>query len=81
LTLRDVQTILGHRHLETTATTYLYEDEVDVARRVLAHLAKPEPSPTPNQGETARARYRPEDLDVLFLTETGVGGSGEGRGV
>lgn len=78
LTLRDVQTILGHRHLETTASTYLYEDEVEVARRVLAHLEKPESLPDLNQEQSKRARYRPEDLDVLFSTGIRSGESAEG---
>jgi integrase/recombinase XerD len=40
LTIRDVQVILGHQHLDTTAGTYLVEEEAEIARRVLAHLAE-----------------------------------------
>ena len=32
--MRDVQTILGHAHLSTTADVYLVEDEAQVIRRV-----------------------------------------------
>ena len=39
LTMRDVQTILGHAHLSTTADVYLVEDEAEVIRRVRQHLA------------------------------------------
>ena len=34
LSLRDIQTILGHEHLSTTADVYLVEDEAQVIRRV-----------------------------------------------
>jgi integrase len=47
LSLRDVQTILGHAHLSTTADVYLAEDEQNVIRRVGEYLA-------------ARERRRPE---------------------
>lgn len=40
LSLRDVQTILGHAHLSTTADVYLVEDEAKVIRRVADHLAQ-----------------------------------------
>lgn len=39
LSMRDVQTILGHAHLSTTADVYLVEDEARVIRRVADHLA------------------------------------------
>ena len=39
LSLKDVQTILGHQHLSTTADIYLVEDESQVVRRVSKHLA------------------------------------------
>lgn len=64
LTLRDVQTIMGHAHLSTTADIYLVEENDQVVRRVQEHLADRErratlpPSPA--------AGYRGDDLDVLF---------------
>jgi integrase/recombinase XerD len=42
LSLRDVQTILGHAHLSTTADVYLVEEETQVIRRVQRHLAERE---------------------------------------
>ena len=42
LSIRDVQTILGHAHLSTTADVYLIEDEDQVIRRVQQHLIKRE---------------------------------------
>ena len=39
LSLKDVQVILGHAHLSTTADVYLAEDYVEVVRRVRQHLA------------------------------------------
>lgn len=64
VTLRDVQTILGHAHLETTAEIYLVEDERHTVERVaehLARLAEPKPKPQPvAQG------YDAGDLAVLF---------------
>jgi integrase len=65
LSMRDVQTILGHAHLSTTAEVYLVEDEAQVIRRVAQHLAKREqraqqcPSPV-------AAGYDDADLSVLF---------------
>lgn len=64
LSLRDVQTILGHAHLSTTADIYL-EDQDKVIRRVHRHLAEREqrdqqPSPPIAVG------YEANDLDVLF---------------
>lgn len=67
LSLRDVQTILGHAHLSTTADVYLIEDEQQVIGRIAAHLAgrgerdrKPAPPVTPATG------YDTADLTVLF---------------
>ncbi|WP_335984049.1 tyrosine-type recombinase/integrase [Streptomyces sp. CA2R106] len=39
LSLRDMQTILGHAHLSTTADVYLVEEEAQVIRRVQEHPA------------------------------------------
>ena len=38
LSIRDVQTILGHAHLSATGYIYLVENEVQVIRRVQRHL-------------------------------------------
>jgi integrase len=65
LTMRDVQVILGHAHLSTTADVYLVEDEAEVIRRVRQHLAAREQrvqqaAPPPAAG------YDAGDLSVLF---------------
>lgn len=61
---RDVQAILGHAHLSTTADIYLVEDQAEVVRRVQRHFAEreihmPKP-PTTSQG------YDDNDLAILF---------------
>jgi integrase len=65
LTLLDVQTILGHAHLSTTADVYLLEDEAVVVRRVAEHLAERElraqQAPPP-----VAIGYEADDLAVLF---------------
>lgn len=65
LSMRDVQTILGHAHLSTTADVYLVEDEDQVIRRVQQHLIEREQraqqSPTP-----VAVGYDSNDLSVLF---------------
>jgi integrase/recombinase XerD len=66
LSLRDVQTILGHAHLSTTADVYLVEEESQVIRRVQHHLerqAQVEVEPTRPAAESG---YHDDDLDVLF---------------
>ncbi|HPF77110.1 MAG TPA: site-specific integrase [Phycicoccus elongatus] len=64
VSLRDVQTILGHAHMETTAEIYLVEDERHTVEKVAAHLARlQEPKPDPAPVATA---YRSADLAVLF---------------
>ncbi|MEV7037600.1 site-specific integrase [Amycolatopsis sp. NPDC051061] len=65
LSMRDVQIILGHLHLSTTADIYLVEDEAEVIRRVHEHFTTRErqarePTPPPSNG------YDPADLTVLF---------------
>jgi integrase len=65
LSMRDVQTILGHVHLSTTADVYLVEDEAQVIRRVQQHLVEREqhvqlPPPPVAVG------YDDGDLSVLF---------------
>jgi integrase len=65
LSLRDVQTILGHAHLSTTADVYLVEEESQVIRRVQEHLAELKeranrPAPPVAVG------YDAGDLHVLF---------------
>jgi integrase/recombinase XerD len=65
LSLRDVQVILGHAHLSTTADVYLAEDEQNVIRRVSEYLAAREQrqrQPAP----LAAAGYNPADLAVLL---------------
>ena len=65
LSMRDVQTILGHAHLSTTADVYLVEDEARVISRVQRHLVEHEqraqqPAPAVAVG------YDDSDLSVLF---------------
>jgi integrase/recombinase XerD len=65
LSLRDVQTILGHAHLSTTADVYLVEDEAQVIRRVAGHLAADkERKAAPPAPVTAG--YNSNDLAVLL---------------
>jgi hypothetical protein len=64
LSLRDVQVILGHAHLSTTADTYLVEDEDQVIRRVLEHLARREQRPA--RPALVVGGYDATDLSVLF---------------
>ncbi len=64
LTLRDVQVILGHADIDTTASIYLFEEDVEVARRVLAHLEQ-RAAPTPKPPSLAKG-YDPADMAVLF---------------
>lgn len=61
---RDVQTILGHAHLSTTAEIYLVEDQAEVVRRVQRFLNDREISPDPQP--PVDAGYDSSDLDVLF---------------
>ncbi|MDI6105570.1 site-specific integrase [Actinoplanes sp. NEAU-A12] len=65
LSLRDVQTILGHVHLSTTGDIYLVEDEAWVIRRVAEHLAEREDRARQPPPPVA-AGYQAADLAVLF---------------
>ncbi|MFJ4188229.1 hypothetical protein [Kitasatospora sp. NPDC089509] len=63
--MRDVQTVLGHAHLSTTADVYLVEEDEQVIRRVQDHLAElkeraERPVPSVAVG------YDAGDLAVLF---------------
>ncbi|MEU7764991.1 site-specific integrase [Nocardia sp. NPDC049190] len=65
LSMRDVQVVLGHAHLSTTADIYLVEDDAQVVRRVHEHLCRQQeqlatPAPAPAAG------YDDRDLAVLF---------------
>jgi integrase/recombinase XerD len=64
VSLRDVQVILGHAHLSTTADIYLIEDDEAVIERVVEHLsARQQPAPPI---PTPRVGYDADDLHVLF---------------
>lgn len=65
LTLQDLQTILGHRNLQTTIEVYLHEADTATAVKVLEHLSTYGPPPTATT-PTAPSRYAPDDLDILF---------------
>lgn len=65
LSIRDVQTILGHVHLSTTASVYLVEDQDQVIRRVQRHLADREHAPTAPAARVADG-YDATDLTILF---------------
>ena len=65
LTLRDVQAILGHAHLSTTAEIYLVEDQAEVIRRVQCHLAEREQRAAQPMVPVSTG-YEAADLDVLF---------------
>jgi integrase len=66
LSLRDVQTILGHAHLSTTVDVYLIEDERDVIARVAAHLADREVRDRRPPPSAPAVGYDAADLAVLF---------------
>lgn len=65
LTLRDVQIILGHQHLSTTADIYLVEHDDEVIRRVLRHLDE-RSTRTAGQPPGIARGYDSADLDMLF---------------
>ncbi|MEU6016160.1 site-specific integrase [Streptomyces sp. NPDC047515] len=67
LTLRDVQTILGHAHLSTTADIYLVEEEEQVIARVQEYLAdREERAKHPAPPTAVATGYEASDLAVLF---------------
>jgi integrase/recombinase XerD len=66
LSLRDVQVVLGHAHLSTTADVYLVEDEAKVIGRVAAHLAGQGARKTAPPPEPAAGGYSTADLAVLL---------------
>lgn len=66
LSLRDVQTVLGHANL-TTTQIYLQADDREVIDRVRRHLAdRQTKADTPAWPATAGQGYDPADLAVLF---------------
>jgi integrase len=65
LSLRDVQTILGHAQLSTTVGVYLVEDYAAIVRRVARHLAEQASRPPPPP-EAPAVGYDAGDLSVLF---------------
>jgi integrase/recombinase XerD len=67
LSLRDIQTILGHAHVSTTAEVYLVEDEKAVMGRVAAHLVQQrERAIKPVVPAAPQIGYDSDDLAVLF---------------
>lgn len=66
LSLRDVQVILGHQHLSTTADVYMVEDEEKVISRVAAHLAERETRKAAPAPEPVLGGYQADDLAVLL---------------
>lgn len=66
LSLKDVQTILGHQHLSTTAEIYLVEDEAQVIRRVRTHLAERADRRSRPQPPPVAVGYDASDLDILL---------------
>lgn len=65
LSLKDVQVILGHAHLSTTADVYMIEDEVEVIRRVQQHLIDREHRAQQPPAPVA-AGYDAADLEILL---------------
>jgi integrase/recombinase XerD len=65
LSLTDVQLILGHAHLSTTADVYMIEDEVQVIRRVQRHLLDREHRAQQPPAPIA-AGYNAADLEILL---------------
>jgi integrase/recombinase XerD len=66
LSMRDVQTILGHAHLSTTADVYLVEDDAQILGRVHRHLSEREQRGRQAPAVVVGAGYDAGDLSVLF---------------
>ncbi|MGH3570231.1 MAG: tyrosine-type recombinase/integrase [Pseudonocardiaceae bacterium] len=66
LSMRDVQAILGHAHLSTTADVYLVEDEAQVIRRVQQHLIARDQRIQQPASPPVAVGYDAGDLSVLF---------------
>jgi integrase len=66
LSMRDVQVILGHVHLSTTADVYLVEEEAQVIARVAEHLATREARGEEPLPEPVIRGYEAGDLAVLL---------------
>jgi len=64
LSLRDIQTILGHAQLATTQI-YLEDDDIEVFRRIRQHLASRENAAHKTPPLVADG-YDAADLAVLF---------------
>jgi site-specific recombinase XerD len=64
LTMRDVQTILGHAHLSTTADIYMVEEQRHVIRRVAEFLNQR--GNTDRQPPPVAAGYDATALSILF---------------
>jgi integrase/recombinase XerD len=64
LTMRDVQTILGHAHLSTTADVYMVEEQAQVIRRVATYLAQRERGE--QQLPAMASSYDSAAMSVLF---------------
>lgn len=65
LSLRDVQTILGHAQLSTTVGVYLVEDNAAILDRVARHLAERSSRP-PDPPAAPAVGYDAADLSILF---------------
>lgn len=65
LSMKDVQVMLGHAHLATTADVYTVEDEAQVIRRVQRHLAEREHRAQQSPPPVATG-YDAADLTVLL---------------
>ena len=65
LTMRDVQAILGHAHLSTTADIYMVEEQQQVIRRVAQYLSQ-RAETDGGQPPPVAAGYDEAALSILF---------------